>query len=151
MMEHKINLTADADVVAAWRTGLSLGRRLGFGPFKQACLSGAILELSRNVIESGGAGSCVLTDESDSHALRARVVIRGAGSELLGSVKQKLNADVNIGPSLPAVKLRQVVESCDLGEENGGARVSLTIHQARAAVAPGRAPWRETAMLRAWR
>jgi len=151
MMEHKINLTADADVVAAWRTGLALGRRLGFGPFKQACLSGAILELSRNVIENGGSGSCVLTDESDSRALRARVVIRGAGSELLGSVKQKLNADVNIGPSLPAVKLRQVVETCDLGEEAGGARVSLTIHQARAAAAV-RGPWRDATVARAaWR
>ncbi len=142
MLEERIKLEGDADVVAAWRSGLALGRRLGFEPFKQACLSGAILELSRNVVETGGGGCCVISHESDPRSLRARVVIKGAGQDLLNSAKQKLNADVNIGPSLPAVKLRQVVESCDLGQEADGARVSLTIHQARAA---GRAPWREAA------
>lgn len=132
MSQEQIKLENDADVVAAWKSGLALGRKLGFGPFKQACLSGAILELSRSVIENGRAGVCVVTDESDPATRRARVVIRGAGRELVNGAKQRLNADVNIGPSLPAVKLRHVVESCDVGLDNEGTRVSLTINESRA-------------------
>lgn len=139
MREVSIRLQGDGDVVAAWKSGMVLGRRLGFGPFKQACLSSAILELSRNVVETGG-GTCVLSDASDPRARRARVVLRGGGMELAQRAKQRLNADMTIGPALPAVKLHEIVETCDVEPEPAGARISLTIHDAASASRGGREP-----------
>lgn len=132
MRDESIKLQGDSDVVAAWKSGIALARRLGFGPFKQACLSSAILELSRNVVETGG-GSCELSDASDVRARRALVVLRGGGSELAYRAKQRLNADMTIGPAMPAVKLHEIVESCDVEPQPDGAKISLTINQAAAA------------------
>lgn len=126
----EIVLKGDGDVVAAWRSGLALARKLGFGPFKQACLSTAVLELSRHVVESGG-GSCTLADASDAASLRAAVSFRGAGSDLVARAKQRLSADTAIGPAMPAVKLGHVVETCDVEPADAGATIALTIHEAR--------------------
>jgi hypothetical protein len=143
MRDENIKLQGDADVVAAWKSGLALGRRLGFGPFKQACLSSAILELSRNVVETGG-GVCVLSDASDPRTRRARVVLRGAGEDLCQRAKQRLNADMTIGPALPAVKLHQIVESCDVEPQPEGAKISLTINDASSRSQGARTARRQT-------
>lgn len=131
-MDEQIGLKDDADVVAAWKSGLALGRRVGFSPYKQACLSSAVLELSRNVVESGG-GVCVMTDASDARTRRAAISLRGAGGELAERAKQRLNADMAIGPALPAVKLRQIVETCDVEPGADGATITITIHEPRLA------------------
>lgn len=135
---QEIKLNGDGDVVEAWKSGLALGRRLGFGPFKQACLSTAVLELSRHVVESGG-GTCVLADESDGRVRRARATFQGERGELLVLAKQRLAADTAIGPAMPAVKLGEVVETCDLEPAEHGARIALTINESRPArPVPGR-------------
>lgn len=139
MTEERIRLEEDRDVVAAWKSGLALGRKLGFGLFKQACLSGAILQLTRSVVEKGRKGSCVIADESDAKALRARVVIEGCAGELVDAAKSRINAELNVGPALPAVKLHQVLETCRIEPQGDGVRISLTINQPRGALkAPGR-------------
>ena len=38
MLEERISLDDDADVVAAWKAALKLGRGIGLGVFNQACL-----------------------------------------------------------------------------------------------------------------
>lgn len=136
-MLQEIKLEADGDVVAAWRAGLALGRRLGLGRFKQACLSSAVLELSRHVVESGG-GVCTLSDASDERVARAAVTLRGAGTGLAERAKQRLSADTAIGPAMPAVKLRHVVESCGVAPEAEGATITLAIHEPRRAAASRR-------------
>lgn len=131
MTEERIKLQADGDLVAAWRTGLSMGRRLGFGSFKQACLSGAILELSRNVVEKGDSAVCVISDASDPGMLRARVVIEGCGPDAAARACQRLNSELNIGPGLPAMRLNQVVESCEV--QSDATQIVFTVNEARLA------------------
>lgn len=133
MTEERIKLEADGDVVAAWKTGLAVGRRLGFGAYKQACLSGAILELSRNVVERGDRGVCVISDASDQGMLRARVVIEGCAPDSAARARQRLNAELNIGPGMPAVRLQQVVESYDVQNRPDASSIVLTVNQTRAA------------------
>lgn len=133
MDEETIKLHNDADVVAAWKAALLLGRRLGFGLFKQACLTGAVLELCRGVIERGGKGSCSLSDGSDARGLRARVVIDGCSSELLGAAPGRLSREICVGPALPSVRLHQVAETLEAEPQGAGVRLTLTIHQGRSA------------------
>lgn len=133
MIQETIQLEADKDVVAAWKSGLSVGRKLGFGSFKQACLSGAILELSRDLVEGGGRAVCVISDASDAGMLRARVVIETAASAAAASARQKLQSELNIAPGVPRMKLQNVVESCDVLTRPDSARVVFTVNQARAA------------------
>lgn len=140
MVQEKMTLSGDADVVAAWKEALALSRRVGFSLFKQACLSGAVLELCRGVVERGGKGSCRIEDASDGAVMRAKVVIDGCPADLVGSSRGRLSRDINVGPALPAVKLHQVVESLQAEAMTGGARVTLTIHQSRAAAKPSRHP-----------
>lgn len=132
MADQDLSLSGDADVVAAWKQALALSRKLGFGPFKEAALSGAVLELCRNVVERGGRGTVALLDASDLSTVRARVVIDGCSPDLLGGARGRLNRALAAGPALPAVKLHQVVEKITAEPSPSGARVTLTIHQGRA-------------------
>lgn len=133
MIQETIQLEADKDVVAAWRSGLAVGRKLGFGSFKQACLSGAILELSRGLVESGGRAVCVISDASDAGMLRAQVVIETPAAAAAGSAREKLQSELNIAPGVPRVRLESVVESCDVQAQPDSARIVFTVNQARAA------------------
>lgn len=139
MTEERIRLEGDNDVVAAWKSGLVMGRRLGFGAYKQACLSGAILEFSRDMVARGEKGVCVISDESDGRMLRARVTLEGVGQAAALKARERLNADMNIGPGQPAVKLSQIVESYSVESNPDSARIVLTFNQIRAA-ARGRLP-----------
>jgi hypothetical protein len=142
MPEEKVTLKDDADVVAAWKGALALGRRMGLSLFKQACLSGAVLELSRNVIERGAKGSCALSDASDKDSLRARVVVEGCDPDLFSPGRGKLSREICVGPALPSVKLQQVVETMSSEPCEGGARLALTLQQPRVLAKPvaGRRP-----------
>lgn len=141
MVQQKLQLSNDADVVAAWKEALALGRRVGFNLFKQACLSGAVLELCRHAVEHAGKATCELSDASDGAFLRARVVVDGCSPELLGGGRGRVSREINVGPALPAVKLHQVVETLEGAPGTSGARVTLTIHQSRSASRPsGRRP-----------
>jgi hypothetical protein len=124
MPHERIALKDDADVVAAWKAAVRLSRRVGFNAFKQACLSGAVLELCRQAVERGG-GACELGDSSDKTSFRARVVVDGCAPG-------RVTKEIHVGPSLPAVKLHQVTESLHAEPSASGARVSLTIQQSRA-------------------
>lgn len=132
MIQETIQLEADKDVVAAWKSGLAVGRKLGFGTFKQACLSGAILDLSRNLVESGGRAVCVISDASDAGMLRARVVIETPAAAAASSARQRLQSELNIAPGMPRMKLQSVVESCDVQSREDSARIVFTVNQARA-------------------
>ena len=133
-MNHEIEIQGDADVVTAWRAGLAMGRRLGFGPFKQACLSSTILELSRIVADTARGGRCYVADDSDTKTIRARVSVfsKSKGSQVLYALQKKVNDDVHVGPSLPSVKISQIAESCEIGEDSSSAHACVTITQARA-------------------
>lgn len=135
MSQQKMTLSNDADVVAAWKQALALSRRVGFSLFKQACLSGAVLELCRHAVEHAGKATFELADASDGAFIRARVVVDGCSPELMGS-RGKPSREINVGPALPAVKLHQVVETLEAAPGTAGARVTLTIHQSRAAKRP---------------
>lgn len=136
MFQQKMTLSCDADVVAAWKEALALSRRVGFGLFKQACLSGAVLELCRHAVEHAGKATCELAEVSDGAFLRARVVVDGCSPELVGPGRGRLSREINVGPALPAVKLHQVVEKLEAAPGTAGARVTLTIHQSRTTARP---------------
>ncbi len=136
MLEESIILDDDADVVAAWKAALRLGRGIGFGTFNQACLSAAVLELCRQVVERGGHGRCALKEESDGAGVRARVVVDGCPNELLAAARGRLSREINIGPSLPAVKLHQVAETLHAEPAGDGCRLTMTILQGRAPARP---------------
>jgi len=140
MLEERISLDDDADVVAAWKAALKLGRGIGLGVFNQACLSAAVLELCRQVVERGGHGRCALADQSDGASLRARVVVEGCPAELLSGGKSRFSREINIGPSLPAVRLHQVAESLHAEPAGDGCRLTMTIQQSRAARPAPRRP-----------
>jgi hypothetical protein len=124
-----LKLSGDADVVAAWKEALALSRRLGFGLFKEAALSGAVLELCRHVVARGGKGTVAFQDASDTGALRARIIVDGCCPDLFGGRRKKL--PFSAGPALPAVKLHQVIEALEAETTPSGARVTFTINQGR--------------------
>lgn len=138
MIEERIQLAADKDVVAAWKSGISVGRKLGFGQFKQACLSGAILELSRYLVDRGDGAACVISDASDDGMLRARVVIESSLPSAADVARARMNTELNIAPGVPAVRLNNLVESCDVQSRPDSTRIVFTINQQR----PSRLPVR---------
>jgi hypothetical protein len=132
MSDVWIDLEADGDVVEAWKSGLAMGRRLGFDSPKQNCLSGLILELGRDVVGRGGKGRVGLSDASDPQMLRARVVIECRGAEVAPLARERLNAELRLGPWQPPVRLRQALESFEIVPSEQGGTVKVTINQPRA-------------------
>lgn len=126
---ERIPLRADGDVVRAWKSGLSVSRRLGLPAFKEACLSRAILELSRAAVEGGG-GACTVQDASDHGVVRARVVVNAAGAAA-ENARRLLSGEFRVAPSSPPVRLSQVVAWQASPEPGERASITLTLEHLR--------------------
>lgn len=126
---ERLALRGDGDVVAAWKSGLEAGRKLGLPPLKQACLSRAIMELARCAVEGGG-GECVIEDLSNPQTLRAKVVIH-ASAPAAERARLLLNGEFRVALSSPPVKLSQMVEWSAAPGEGERTRITLTMGHPR--------------------
>lgn len=89
------------DIVMARSAGRHLAGRLGFGTADQVRLATAISELTRNVIQYAGSGSCEISDESDDKVSRIRVIVEDHGPGI-ANIEQALQDGFSTGGGLGA-------------------------------------------------
>ena len=132
MMERRIEIKVESDVVAARQAGRDMARELGFGSADQTRLATAISELTRYVIEYASKGVCVVTDEPDQNTIRIRVEVEDHGPgipDIEKAMEYGVSADRDGGGGLPGAK--RLVQEFDIESQPGQTKVTIAMVRQR--------------------
>ena len=132
MNEQRIVLKGQIDVVAARQAGREMARRLGFGSADQTRLATAISELARNALQYAGEGDCLVSDESDEHRARVKVVVEDHGPgipDLEKALEYGFSTGGGLGAGLPGA--RRLVHEFDIQSQPGHTRVTMAMNRTR--------------------
>ncbi|WPL15918.1 Serine/threonine-protein kinase RsbT [Thiorhodovibrio winogradskyi] len=124
---------ADAsDIVTARRVARELCEALGLGKADQTRLATAVSELTRNVIQYAGSGTCVIEDASDAAQRRARVLVEDQGPgipDLQLALSDGYSTSGGLGAGLPGT--RRLVDDFHIESEPGRTRVTIALAKPR--------------------
>lgn len=126
MAKNFINIREQSDILAARQTGRQLAQKLGFGLADQTRLATAISELTRNVIQYAGEGTCLINDESDRDTCKIRVVVEDSGPgipDIEQALRDGFTTGSGLGVGLPGA--RRLVHNFDLESRPGHTRVTI--------------------------
>ena len=122
-----VQIRVESDIVAARVAGRDLARQLGFGLADQTRLATAISELTRNVIQYAGKGTCTITDVSDDTVVKIRVVVEDNGPgipDIALAMKDGYTTGDGLGMGLGGAK--RLMDEFDIQSHAGlGTRVSI--------------------------
>ena len=129
--EH-VSITDSADIVRARSTVRTMAAQIGFGLADQTRLATAVSELTRNVIQYAGSGSCLITDISTEAEMRARVVVVDHGRgipDLELAMKDGYSTGGSLGAGLPGT--RRLMDSFSIESAPGRTCVTIAIARPR--------------------
>lgn len=127
-----VELKSETDIVAARQEGREMARALGFGVADQTRLATAISELTRNVIQHAGVGTCTLTDHSDSSTAKIQVSVKDHGPgipDLDQAMKDGFSTVRGLGAGLPGC--RRLVHEFHIRSEPGDTAVTIAMKRSR--------------------
>ncbi len=126
MTKKTMEIKNQRDVIAARQAIREMANNLGLGLADQTRLATAISELTRNVIQYAGEGTCIISDESDQTTLRIRAVIEDHGPGI-PDVDQALadgfSTGNGLGAGLPGA--RRLVQDFNLESKPGHTKVTI--------------------------
>jgi len=131
-MKRVIEIKTVGDIVTARQSGRDISRLLGFGLVDQTKLATAISELTRNVIQYAGSGTCMITHEAKPEALVVRVEVedRGPGiPDIDAAMVQGASTGGGWGAGLPGSK--RLVERFEIDSQPGRTKVTLELIRPR--------------------
>ncbi len=132
MKDKTVEIKGSGSLVAARQAGREMARELGFGSADQTRLATAISELTRNVIQYAGEGTCVITDESDKGAIRIRVRVEDQGPgipDIDQATELGYSTGGGLGAGLPGTK--RLVQEFDIDSVPGHTVVTIVIRKRR--------------------
>lgn len=124
----KVELKHHNDIMAARQSCRELARELGFGTADQVRLITAVSELTRNVIQYAGEGTCIVTDKSDKDYFIIRVVVEDHGPGI-ADVGKALEPGFTTGDSLGMglTGARRLVHDFSINSQPGHTAIQLQI------------------------
>ncbi len=128
MSKVSVEVKGVTDVVAARQAGRQMAQSLGFGSADQTRLATAISELTRNVVQHAGSGTCMIEDQSNGSYATVRVVVedRGPGiPDLDQAMEYGVSSSGSLGAGLPGAK--RLVHEFEIQSEPGHTRVTIVM------------------------
>jgi len=128
MEAKKIEILTEQDIIAARSAGRDMARDLGFGSADQTRLATAISELTRNIIQYAGKGTCTLSDISNERAITILVVAEDSGpgiEDIEQAMEFGFSTSKGLGAGLPGTK--RLVSTFDIESEPGHTRVTIEL------------------------
>ena len=128
MEEQKVEIRTEQDIIAARSAGRDMARDLGFGSADQTRLATAISELTRNIIQYAGKGTCTLSDISNERAITIQVVAEDSGpgiEDIEQAMEFGFSTSKGLGAGLPGTK--RLVSTFDIESEPGHTRVTIEL------------------------
>lgn len=128
----EVEINKGIDVVLARRAGRNMAKELGLGSADQTRLATAISELTRNVIQYGGAGRCLIQDRSNLHFTEVDVLVTDSGPgipDLEKAMTDGFSTGGGLGAGLPGT--RRLVHFFDITSQPGDTRIRISIRRHR--------------------
>jgi len=126
--EVLIEVKGVTDIVAARQAGRRMAQSLGFGSADQTRLATAISELTRNVVQHAGSGTCVIEDQSDGSHATVCVVVEDHGPgipDLDQALEYGASSSGSLGAGLPGAK--RLVHEFEIQSEPGHTTVTIVM------------------------
>ncbi|MBK5941543.1 anti-sigma regulatory factor [Halochromatium roseum] len=129
---ERIAIRSHNDIVTARHAAREHSARLGFGRAYQTRLATAVSELTRNVIQYAGEGSCLIEEHADEDGCSIRVSVEDHGPgipDLALALADGFSTSGGLGAGLPGT--RRLVDHFQISSEPGLTRVVISIRKAR--------------------
>ena len=123
-----IPIRIEADVTTAWTTARAIARTQGFNSTEQGRLATAVSELTRNVLNHAGDGTCFLSVHGDARGptIRASVEDRGPGiPDVAAALEDGYSTGTGLGGGLPGTK--RLVDTFEIVTGRGGTLVMIGV------------------------
>ncbi|MEB0133727.1 anti-sigma regulatory factor [Actimicrobium sp. CCC2.4] len=123
-----VDICTTADIVVARRLTRQLAACLDFGSADQTRLATAVSELTRNVIEYAGRGTCHISDASDAGFNSIMVVVEDHGpgiANVAQAMQDGYSTSGSLGAGLPGT--RRLVDSFMIESRPGLTRVTISM------------------------
>ena len=128
-METKIiTIKTGEDVLKARGTGRNMVHDMGFGSADQTRLATAVSELTRNVVQYAGEGTCEISPVLNSDKTGVRVVVEDSGpgiADIDEAMKEGFSSGIGLGAGLPGTK--RLVTFFELESEPGHTKVTIEL------------------------
>lgn len=121
-----IHLCEQMDVVRARAEARRIAGLIGFGPGDQTRLATAVSELSRNVLQYAGKGTCEITDISTQDRWIIRIVFEDHGPgipDLSLAMEDGYSTSGGLGAGLPGT--RRLVDRFSIDSQPGLTRICI--------------------------
>jgi len=133
MQEETIEIKEQSDILTARRAGREMAKQLGFGLADQTRFVTAISELTRNVLEHAGQGTCVIADKSTLDRFRIEVIIEDNGPgipDVDAALQDHFTTKFKgLGAGLPGAK--RLVHEFDIQSQPGHTKIAIAISRKR--------------------
>jgi serine/threonine-protein kinase RsbT len=132
-----VSILAAPDVIRARSAARARAAQTGFGIADQIRLATAVSELTRNVIQYAGSGTCRIMDASDETEMRIRVVVEdnGAGiADIELAMQDGYSTGGGLGAGLPGT--RRLMDCFAIESNPGLTRVTIAMARQRVVQEP---------------
>lgn len=130
MLETTVDIRKESDVVVSRQAGREIARELGLGTADQTRLATAISELTRNVIQYAGAGTCTVNGETADRLVTIRVVVEDTGPgipDLGKAMKDGFTTGGGLGAGLPGT--RRLMDEMEVESGPGQTRITIVMNR----------------------
>ena len=130
MDDHTLPIRTSIDVVLARKQGRQLAKTLGFGIADQTRLATAISELTRNVIQYAGAGTCHFSTVHDASHVEIVITVSDNGPgipDIERAMSDGYSTGGGLGAGLPGTK--RLVHRFVLDSSGDGSRVEIAMRR----------------------
>jgi len=125
---EKVEIRDERDIIVARSAGRDMARDLGFGSADQTRLATAISELTRNIIQYAGKGTCTISDLSNGRDLIIHVVVEDSGpgiDDMENAMEFGFSTNKGLGAGLPGTK--RLVSSFEIESVPGHTVVTIEL------------------------
>jgi serine/threonine-protein kinase RsbT len=130
MLETTVEILKESDVVVSRQAGREIARKLGLGTADQTRLATAISELTRNVIQYAGSGTCTVDGEVNDRLVTIRVVVEDTGPgipDLSKAMEDGFTTGGGLGAGLPGT--RRLMDEMEVESQPGGTRITMVMNR----------------------
>ncbi|MEE4356445.1 MAG: anti-sigma regulatory factor [Desulfococcaceae bacterium] len=130
MMKEIIGLQQQSDIIQARKIGREMAKTLGFGSADQTRLATAISEITRNAIQYGRGGHCVISGYSDRNEKKISISVedRGPGiPDIDKAMEDGYTTGHGLGAGLPGA--RRLMHEFHIESGSGGTKVVMGMKQ----------------------
>lgn len=129
---ERVSICGPQDILTARSTARSMAVQIGFNIADQTRLATAVSELTRNVIQYAGNGSCQIIDCSDLRNISLRVIVEDNGPGIANldlAMQDGYSTSNGLGAGLPGT--RRLMDKFSIQSIPGLTRIDIMLVRER--------------------